>query len=106
MKLPFSLPKRIRRWVASVTLQKRPPNTQNPADAWPKGIPADDLTQHCIEKLTSIGLAPLANRLRVLWNPRMRSTAGLAYPELAVILLNPKLQPFGPHEVERPAPRR
>ena len=92
MKLPFSLPKRLRTLVASVTLE---------TEGLPKGIPAEDLTQQSIQKLNRLGLTSLAKRLQVLWNPRMRSTAGLAYPDLAVIVINPRLQEFGPIEVER-----
>jgi SprT protein len=92
MKLFFSLPKRLRSLVASVTLEK---------GDFPKGLPALDLAAQAIEKLHQIGLAALAKRLHVLWNPRMRSTAGLAYPDLATIVLNPKLKEFGNEEVER-----
>lgn len=92
MKLPFALPKRIRSLFASVTLE-------NPGI--PKGIPAEDLTQLAVQKLLAIGLGALSTRLHVLWNPRMRSTAGLAYPSIATIVLNPRLRDFGNHEVER-----
>jgi predicted SprT family Zn-dependent metalloprotease len=37
----------------------------------------------------------------VRWNPRMRSTAGMAYPGRALVTLNPRLRSFGPEEVDR-----
>ncbi len=43
----------------------------------------------------------LAKRLQVRWNPRMRSTAGMAYPARALITLNPRLIVFGNAEVDR-----
>ncbi len=51
--------------------------------------------------LKGVGEPRLAKRLAVLWNGRLRSTAGLAYPARAVIWLNPKLETFGREEIER-----
>ena len=63
--------------------------------------PAPDLLRLATTKLTFLGLEPLAKKLTVFWNPRMRSTAGLAYPATTQIVLNPRLTSFGPAEVER-----
>ncbi|NBV86989.1 MAG: M48 family peptidase [Verrucomicrobia bacterium] len=63
--------------------------------------PAPELHLLAVGKLQEIGLGSLAAKLRVLWNPRMRSTAGLAYPTTTQIVLNPKLLHFGKEEVER-----
>ncbi|RZI84067.1 MAG: M48 family peptidase, partial [Rubrivivax sp.] len=42
-----------------------------------------------------------AVRVQVRWNPKMRSTAGVAYPGRALVLLNPRLREFGEEEVDR-----
>jgi len=63
-------------------------------------LPAPDLLSLAVGKLQELGLGNLAVKLKVLWNPRMRSTAGLAYPTTTQIVLNPKLQHFGKEEVE------
>jgi len=51
--------------------------------------------------LRSLACHDLANRVQVRWNPRMRSTAGTAYPTKALITLNPRLIPFGADEIDR-----
>src|ERR1700677_4101215 len=51
--------------------------------------------------LRSLGCHDLANRVQVRWNPRMRSTAGTAYPGKALITLNPRLIEFGAEEIDR-----
>jgi len=43
----------------------------------------------------------LASRVQIRWNPRMRSTAGMAYPGRALITLNPRLLAFGNAEIDR-----
>lgn len=93
MKLTSALSKRIKSLIAPARLGKE--------KLLPKGVPALDLIALATEKLRSIGLSSLGHELRVLWNPRMRSTAGLAYPNIAHIVLNPKLQAFGTEEIER-----
>ena len=67
----------------------------------PNGYPAADLILLAKGKLAALNLPFLSKELMVLWNPRMRSTAGLAYPSIHYIVLNPKLQEFGAEEVER-----
>jgi len=59
------------------------------------------LTAQCAEMLRGLGCADLAAQVRVRWNSRMRSTAGMAYPGKALIKLNPRLHDFGPGEVEQ-----
>lgn len=51
--------------------------------------------------LWQVGERRLAQRLVVIWNSRLRTTAGLAYPARALIWLNPRLEPFGREEIER-----
>ena len=51
--------------------------------------------------LRGIGHGDLADRVQVRWNPRMRSTAGMAYPAKALITLNSRLPAFGAEEIDR-----
>ena len=53
------------------------------------------------ELLRSAGTAELAARVRVRWNPRMRSTAGMASAAKSVVTLNPRLVEFGWEEIDR-----
>lgn len=50
--------------------------------------------------LREIGCRELAASLKVVWNPRLRSTAGLASYSNCTIALNPYLAQFGETEVE------
>ncbi len=67
----------------------------------PNYKPAPELHILANAKLLKLGMDLLAKKLTVAWNPRMRSTAGLAYPSTAQIVLNPRLLGFGAAEVER-----
>ncbi len=51
--------------------------------------------------LSALGCGALAAEVRVVWNPRMRSTAGTAFPRRNLITLNPRLREFGDAEVDR-----
>lgn len=51
--------------------------------------------------LRSLGHAPLAQRLRVEWNPRLRTCAGRADTRRLLISLNPRLLEHGIEEVDR-----
>jgi SprT protein len=51
--------------------------------------------------LRKAGAEALAGEVKVLWNPRMRSTAGMAYPGKALVTLNPRLALFGDAEIDR-----
>ncbi len=66
-----------------------------------KGTPAPELTLFASDRLNTLGLTTLSEKISVLWNARMRSTAGLAYPASNLVVLNPKLSSFGWREVER-----
>lgn len=50
--------------------------------------------------LLGLGYQALAEQVRVRWNPRMRTTAGLAFPARQLIMLNPKVHAFD-GELER-----
>jgi SprT protein len=53
------------------------------------------------ELLRKVGAPALADVVVVRWNPRLRNTAGLAYPSRNLVLLNPRLAQFGPDEIDR-----
>lgn len=61
----------------------------------------ENLTISCFAILQNLGMLDLAHRVRVVWNPRMRSTAGRAMWPEALIELNPLLKKVAPHEVKR-----
>ncbi len=44
--------------------------------------------------LLAAGAPALAARVQFRWNPKMRSAAGMAYPQRALIVLNPRLREF------------
>ena len=64
-------------------------------------VPHDPLLDESRALLRGVGAAALAERVRIEWNARMRSTAGLAFPGRALVRLNPKLREFGDGEVQR-----
>ena len=79
----------------------RPPaEPKAAASPAPKGSDAD-LESQARALLTGLGCEALAAVVRVVWNSRMRSTAGMAYPRRNVITLNPRLREFGDGEVDR-----
>jgi SprT protein len=67
----------------------------------PKTSEDPNLTALCAQWLRSLDYEALAAQVRVRWNSRMQSTAGLAYPAKALIKLNPRLKLFGFAEVEQ-----
>lgn len=82
-----------------------PPKTERPSPATARS-PAPDNSAAALQKtardlLRSIASHDLANRVQVRWNPRMRSTAGTAYPSKTLITLNPRLIEFGAEEIDR-----
>lgn len=75
-----------------------------PAPAVPPPAPVPDsaaITARGREILRGAGCPQLAEKLTIRWNPRMRSTAGTAYPAKILITLNPRLLSFGEEEVDR-----
>ena len=75
--------------------------TPAPSVAAPSSDDPAELLERSRALLRPLGAAALADRLQVRWNPRLRSTAGLAYPGRALIALNPRLRPFGDDEIDR-----
>lgn len=53
------------------------------------------------ELLIAAGAPTLAACVRVRWNARMRSTAGMAYWTKCLVTLNPRLALFGAAEIDR-----
>ncbi len=51
--------------------------------------------------LREIGAGELARRVKVQWNPRLRSAAGRAYLRESVVSLNPLLARHGADEIDR-----
>lgn len=51
--------------------------------------------------LARAGAVALGKRIRVRWNPRLRTTAGLTYAATALVWLNPRLAVFGFEEIRR-----
>ncbi len=57
--------------------------------------PAEDpLLLQARTLLIEAGAPALASRVQFRWNPKMLSAAGMAYPQRALILLNPRLREF------------
>lgn len=81
-----------------------PPPAPEPAKLKAPRPPRGDdtaLAARCVEWLGPLNCPALAERVRVTWSGRLRSTAGLAYPGKGLIKLNPRLKDFGEAEVER-----
>jgi SprT protein len=62
---------------------------------------AEELLAVARRLLMAAGAPSLAGRVQVRWNPRMRSTAGTAFPARSLVTLNPRLAEFGAEEVSR-----
>ena len=71
-------------------------------EAEPPRSPASDptLTGTASALLRAVGCGDLAGRVVVCWHRRLSSTAGLARPASAQVLLNPRLREF-PGEIDR-----
>ena len=59
------------------------------------------MRDRAIDLLRELKVDKLAKRLRVEWNPRMRTTVGRADYTRSLISLNPALQSFGLDEIDR-----
>ncbi len=90
------------------TRRKPPSKSAKPKQAAAAPVPAlaglpavSTLLQQSRALLAAAGAPALAARVQVRWNPRMRSTAGMAYPTKALVTLNPRLREFGEGEISR-----
>ena len=59
----------------------------------------EKLTEECVQLLQGLGLANMAKNVLVVWNRRMRTTAGRAFWPEGKIELNLKLIEIAPDEV-------
>ena len=69
-------------------------------------LPEGDFTEAALELsaralLEAIGCTSLASQIKVCWNRRLRTTAGLASYSQLLVSLNPRLIAFGMDEVDR-----
>jgi predicted SprT family Zn-dependent metalloprotease len=64
-------------------------------------MPDAGWTRMAAEAAAALGMGGLARDLHVEWNPRLRTTAGRAWPQRARIELNPAIRPFGEEEIRR-----
>jgi predicted SprT family Zn-dependent metalloprotease len=91
-QLEFRFPAWLR--TAKVSPKKPVRNTPDP-------LSDPGMTAWCQEQATSFGLPELARKVRVTWNPRMRTTAGRAWWPTRAIEMNPKLKAFDEAEIWR-----
>lgn len=63
--------------------------------------PPEPLLDEARALLHMAGAMALAGRVRVEWDARLRTTAGLAFPGRSLVRLNPRLRAFGEEEVRR-----
>ena len=61
----------------------------------------EEMTNDCVRLLNELRLDALSKDVRVVWNPRMRTTAGRAFWPDGKIEINPKLKELAPDEVRR-----
>ena len=74
---------------------------QRPAPSWTEEGSDEDLTSLAKELSKSLGLNRLAKRVTVTWNPRLKTTAGRAFRQSALIELNPRLTQVDLVEIDR-----
>ena len=75
----------------------------SPSPVVVKGVsePEDSLLVESRLLLRGVGAMALAQRVRVDWDSRLRTTAGLAFPGCSLVKLNPRLREFGDAEIQR-----
>ena len=61
----------------------------------------EEMTQECVRLLTELRLEALVKKVAVVWNSRMRTTAGRAFWPEGKIEMNPKLEEVAPAEVRQ-----
>ena len=76
-----------------------PPGTPTPEVPPGRDIDAQ-LTEQCRQMALALGMDHLAEQVVVVWNPRMRSTAGRAWLMAFMIELNPRLKTLGHEHVD------
>lgn len=79
-----------------------PRRKSSPAPRSPVELPSEDaLEEFSRILLTRLGCPDLAKKVRVRWNARLQSTAGLAHYFDSKVVLNPRLIEFGREEINR-----
>ncbi len=78
-----------------------PPEPKRPAVVKVPVPPIEGLRTVALNLLRDAGANALAGKLVLRWNPRLRNTAGMAYPGRHLITLNPRLALFGDEEIDR-----
>lgn len=97
MAKPFAqLEFRLPAWLR--TAKVSPPKTAHHS---PDLRQDSGMTAWCQEQAVAFGLPELARKVRVTWNPRMRTTAGRAWWPSRSIEMNPKLKDFSEAEIWR-----
>jgi len=84
------------RFTAAATATKVRASARHPSNH-----SADTLQERARTIFAALGCTKLAAEVQVRWNPRMRSTAGMAFAGKALVTLNPRLREFGDEEVDR-----
>jgi predicted SprT family Zn-dependent metalloprotease len=91
-QLEFKFPK----WMRGSRLPKAKSTSAVASDNSDPGM-----TVWCREQAMSLGLPELSRKVCVVWNPRMRTTAGRAWWPSRLIEINPKLKDLSETEVWR-----
>jgi len=91
-QMEFRFPAWLRSAGTSIRKNSRdtPPENSDPG-----------MTGWCREQALAFNLPELARKVRVTWNPRMRTTAGRAWWPTRLIEINPKLKTISEDEVWR-----
>ena len=90
---------RLSAWQSAFSWLPKPTAGVKKIEA-PKKIDPD-LTAWCKETAMSFGLPQLAKQVSVVWNSRMRTTAGRAWWPARLIELNPKIDLLEPQQTAR-----
>jgi SprT protein len=100
MQLDFfgKLAARMKQALETPKTEDLPPKPTRSPKAAGNAAPLQETARNLLQ---SLACQDLANRVQVRWNPRMRSTAGTAFPGKALISLNPRLTGFGAEEIDR-----
>ena len=83
-------------WSSSPIVSVRPTKSELPQSG-----PDEQLTQLTQQWCRTIRLRDLADRVTVVWNARLSTTAGTACPRTGCIELNPLLRTFGNAQIRR-----
>ncbi|HEX8372384.1 MAG TPA: SprT-like domain-containing protein [Chthoniobacterales bacterium] len=66
------------------------------------GVSKDEaLTKQAADLLIAAGAVDVAQKVKVVWNSRLSTTAGMARYRENLVVLNPRLQDFSAEEVDR-----